>query len=82
MVDEVPSFNDVMRKHAESSRREEDSDEECVAVERTFVNFLKFKLYGDERQVHSPRNTAEEETPSFLTYLRNMINRIDPSKHP
>ena len=70
-----------MRKHAESATYEESSEDEGIVQERTFVNFLKYKIYGDDWRSHTASSSSNSETerPTFLAYIKNMIGGNDPS---
>ena len=74
MDEKVPSFNDVMLKTLESSHTPESSDEEIVkdypVIEKTFYNFIKYKLYGT-------MIFAEEQTETSVSKLTPSTSSSD-----
>ena len=64
MEEKVPSFNDVVLKNLEASNTPESSDDDKkeIVIEKTFYNFLKYKIFGS--QIFIDEQTNQKLTPS------------------
>jgi len=76
MDSKVPSFSDIMRQQAERteagrttpSTPASDAEDRPVAVEKNIVNFLRYKLLGEE----SPAEPSTEPN-QLITYITKLM---------